>query len=196
MAPRESDVTRVLAELRGPNRQEALDRLVSLAYSELRALAQAHLRYERPDHTLEVSALVHEAYLRLLGGDYPAWNDRQHFFRAAAEAMRRILIEHARSRVRAKRGGKQVRVPLSGISLAADQDPTELLALDEAIRRLREQDPTAAEIVTLRFFGGLSVEETAQTLEMSERTVKREWAVARAWLYDALRGSGESSAGG
>ena len=196
MAPRESDVTRVLAELRGPNRQEALDRLVSLAYSELRALAQAHLRYERPDHTLEVSALVHEAYLRLLGGDYPTWNDRQHFFRAAAEAMRRILIEHARSRVRAKRGGKQVRVPLSGISLAADQDPTDLLALDDAIRRLREQDPTAAEIVTLRFFGGLSVEETAQTLEMSERTVKREWAVARAWLYDALRGSGESSAGG
>ena len=196
MAPRESDVTRVLAELRGPNRQEALDRLISLAYSELRVLAQAHLRYERPDHTLEVSALVHEAYLRLLGGDYPTWNDRQHFFRAAAEAMRRILIEHARSRVRAKRGGKQVRVPLSGISLAADQDPTELLALDEAIRRLREQDPTAAEIVTLRFFGGLSVEETAQTLEMSERTVKREWAVARAWLYDALRGSGESSAGG
>jgi len=196
MAPRESDVTRVLAELRGPNRQEALDRLVSLAYSELRALAQAHLRYERPDHTLEVSALVHEAYLRLLGGDYPTWNDRQHFFRAAAEAMRRILIEHARSRVRAKRGGKQVRVPLSGISLAADQDPTDLLALDDAIRRLREQDPTAAEIVTLRFFGGLSVEETAQTLEMSERTVKREWAVARAWLYDALRGSGGSSDGG
>ena len=196
MAPRESDVTRVLAELRGPNRQEALDRLISLAYSELRVLAQAHLRHERPDHTLEVSALVHEAYLRLLGGDYPAWNDRQHFFRAAAEAMRRILIEHARSRVRAKRGGKQVRVPLSGISLAADQDPTDLLALDDAIRRLREQDPTAAEIVTLRFFGGLSVEETAQTLEMSERTVKREWAVARAWLYDALRGSGGSSDGG
>jgi RNA polymerase sigma factor (TIGR02999 family) len=127
--------------------------------------------------------------MRLLGGDYPAWNDRRHFFRAAAEAMRRILIEHARSRVREKRGGKQVRVPLSGLSLASDQDPTEILALDDAIRRLREQDPQAAEIVELRFYGGLSVEETAQTLDVSERTVKREWAVARAWLYDALRGS-------
>jgi len=123
MAPRQGDVTRVLAELRGPNRPEALDRLVSLVYSELRAIAQARLRYERPDHSLEATALVHEAYLRLLGGDYPTWNDRQHFFRAAAEAMRRILIEHARSRVRAKRGGKQVQVPLSGLSLATEQDP-------------------------------------------------------------------------
>jgi RNA polymerase sigma factor (TIGR02999 family) len=196
MASGQGDVTRILADLGGPNRLEALDRLVSLVYSELRVIAQAHLRRERPDHSLEANALVHEAYLRLLGGDYPTWNDRQHFFRAAAEAMRRILIEHARSRVRAKRGGKQVRVPLSGLSLATDQDPTEILALDDAIRRLREQDPMAAEIVKLRFFGGLSVEETAQTLEMSERTVKREWAVARAWLFDALRGSGGSSDGG
>src|SRR5262245_42609499 len=196
MAPRAGDVTRILADLHGPNRQEALDRLVSLVYSELRAIAQARLRHERPDHSLEASALVHEAYLRLLGGDYPVWNDRQHFFRAAAEAMRRILIEHARSRVRSKRGGKRVQVPLSGISLTTEQDPADMLALDDAIRRWREQDPRAAEIVTLRFFGGLSVEETAGTLEVSERTVKREWAVARAWLYDALRGSGNSSAGG
>ena len=196
MAPGQGDVTRILAELRGPRRVEALDQLVSLVYAELRVVAQAQLRRERPDHSLEASALVHEAYLRLLGGDYPTWNDRQHFFRAAAEAMRRILIEHARSRVRAKRGGKQVRIPLSGLSLASDQDPTQILALDAAIRRLREQDPQAAEIVELRFFGGLSVEETAQTLEVSERTVKREWAVARAWLYDALRGSGGSTDGG
>jgi RNA polymerase sigma factor (TIGR02999 family) len=196
MASGQGDVTRILADLGGPNRLEALGRLVSLVYSELRVIAQAHLHRERPDHSLEANALVHEAYLRLLGGDYPTWNDRQHFFRAAAEAMRRILIEHARSRVRAKRGGKQVRVPLSGLSLAADQDPTEILALDDAIRRLSEQDPMAAEIVKLRFFAGLSVEETAQTLEMSERTVKREWAVARAWLFDALRGSGGSSDGG
>jgi RNA polymerase sigma factor (TIGR02999 family) len=196
MALRQGDVTRILADLHGPNRQEALDRLVSLVYSQLLAIAQSRLRYERPDHSLEASALVHEAYLRLLSGDYPTWNDRQHFYRAAAEAMRRILIEHARSRVRAKRGGKQVRVPLSGLTLAADHDPVEILALDDAIRRLTEQDPMAAEIVKLRFFGGLSVEETAQTLEMSERTVKREWAVARAWLFDALRGSGGSSDGG
>ena len=196
MASGQGDVTRALADLRGPNRPEALDRLVALVYSELRGLAQARLRHERPEHTLEASALVHEAYLRLMGGDYPAWNDRQHFFRAAAEAMRRILIEHARSRVRGKRGGKQVRVPLTGLDLATEQDPAEILALDEAIRRLREQDPRAAEIVELRFFGGLSVEETAQTLEVSERTVKREWAVARAWLYDALRRPGGSVAGG
>ena len=196
MTPRAGEVTRVLADLHGPNRHEALDRLVSLVYSELGAIAQARLRHERPEHTLEASALVHEAYLRLLGGGYPAWNDRQHFFRAAAEAMRRILIEHARSRVRTKRGGKRVQVPLTGLDLATEQDPTELLALDHAIRRLRDQDPQAAEIVELRFFGGLSVEETAQTLEVSERTVKREWAVARAWLYDALRGSGGSSDGG
>lgn len=196
MSSGQGDVTRILADLDGPNRLEALGRLVSLVYAELRIIAQAHLRRERPDHSLEANALVHEAYLRLLGGDYPTWNDRQHFFRAAAEAMRRILIEHARNRVRAKRGGKQVRVPLSGLSLASDQDPTEILALDDAIRRLTEQDPMAAEIVKLRFFGGLSVEETAQTLQLSERTVKREWAVARAWLFHALRGSGGSSDGG
>ncbi len=172
MAP--GDITRLLVDLHGPNRPEALDRLADLVYSELRAIAQAHLHYERRNHTLEASALVHEAYLRLLAGNYPTWNDRRHFFRAAAEAMRRILIEHARSRVRTKRGGKQVRVPLSGLSLATEQDPEEILALDDAIRRLREQDPTAAEVVELRFFGGLSVEETARTLEVSERTVKRD----------------------
>jgi RNA polymerase sigma-70 factor (ECF subfamily) len=196
MVPQQGDVTRILVDLRGPDRQEALDRLVALVYSELRTIAQARLRHERPDHSLEASALVHEAYLRLIAGDYPTWNDRQHFFRAAAEAMRRILIEHARARIRTKRGGKKVQVPLTEVNLAAEQDPAEVLALDDAIRRLREQDPRAAEIVALRFFGGLSVEETARTLEVSERTVKREWAVARAWLYDALRGSGDSSAGG
>jgi RNA polymerase sigma-70 factor (ECF subfamily) len=187
--PGQGDVTRVLADLRGPDRQRAFDRLIDLVYSELSGIARARLRTERPDHSLDASALVHEAYLRLLAGDYPTWNDRQHFFRAAAEAMRRVLIEHARARVRAKRGGKKVQVPLTGLDLAAEPDPTELLALDDAIRRLREQDRRAAEIVELRFFGGLSVEETAQALDVSERTVKREWAVARAWLYDALRGA-------
>jgi len=196
MAPPPGDITRILTDLRGPNRQAALDRLVALVYSELRTIAQARLRYERPDHSLEASALVHEAYLRLLGGDYPTWNDRQHFFRAAAEAMRRILIEHARSRVRTKRGGKRLQVPLTDLNLATEDDPAEILALDEAIQRLREQDARAAEIVELRFFGGLSVEETARTLDVSERTVKREWAVARAWLYDALRRAEGSGNGG
>jgi RNA polymerase sigma factor (TIGR02999 family) len=132
--------------------------------------------------------LVHEAYLRLLAGAYPNWNDRQHFFRTAAEAMRRILVEHARRRARVKRGGNPVRVSLSDADGAIDHDPAEVLALDAAIRRLEQHDAAAADIVRLRFFAGLSVEETAQMLNLSERTVKREWAFARAWLYAALGG--------
>jgi RNA polymerase sigma factor (TIGR02999 family) len=186
---RQGDVTRILSELRGADRDEALNRLVPVVYAELRAAARAHLRRERPDHTLRATALVHEAYLRLLGGDHITWNDRQHFFRAAAEAMRRILVEHARKRARVKRGGNPIRASLSDVNLAVDQDPVEVLALDAAIRRLEEQDPTAADVVRLRFFAGLSVEETARMLDLSERTVKREWAFARAWLYTALGGS-------
>lgn len=186
---RQGDVTRILSELRGAGREEALNRLVPAVYAELRAAARAHLRYERPDHTLRATALVHEAYLRLLGGNYPTWNDRQHFFRAAAEAMRRILVEHARKRARVKRGGNPIRESLTDVNLAVDSDPAEVLALDHAIRRLEEQDPTAADVVRMRFFAGLSVEETASMLDMSARTVKREWAFARAWLYDALGGS-------
>lgn len=185
-APRDGEVTQVLAQLRGASREEALDRLVPLVYAQLRAIAQAHLRHERPDHTLQATALVHEAYLRLVGGAQPPWNDRAHFFHAAAEAMRRILVEHARKRGRVKRGGKRERVPLSSVNLATEQDPAEILALDDAIRRLQEQDPTTAEVVRLRFFAGLSVAETAQVLQVSARTVKREWAFARAWLYWAL----------
>jgi RNA polymerase sigma factor (TIGR02999 family) len=131
---------------------------------------------------------VHEAYLRLLGGAYPSWNDRQHFFRAAAEAMRRILVEHARRRARVKRGANPVRVALTDVVSLTNHDPTEVLALDAAIRRLEEQDPTATDIVRLRYFAGLSVEETAAMLDLSERTVKREWAFARAWLFEALGG--------
>lgn len=185
-----TEITEILASMRGQSRQAVADRLLPVLYDELRALARAQLRHERPDHTLQPTALVHEAYLRLLGGGQPPWNDRQHFFRAAAEAMRRILIEHARKRSRVKRGGKQIRVELSGVDLAGDQDLDQLLALDDAFRRLEEQDPQAADVVRLRFYAGLSVEETAQAAGLSERTVKREWAFARAWLYDALRDSG------
>ncbi len=188
--PTQGEITQILADLRGTDRQTALGRLLPLVYGELRALARVHLRHERPDHTLQPTALVHEAYLRLLGGQDPPWNDRAHFFRAAAEAMRRILIEHARKRGRIKRGGNQVRVRISGVHLGTEQDPDEILALDEAIRRLEEQDPRIADLVRLRFFAGLSVEETAKALEVSERTVKREWSFARAWLYNALREAG------
>ena len=188
--PTQGEITQILADLRGTDRKTALGRLLPLVYGELRALARVHLRHERPDHTLQPTALVHEAYLRLLGGQDPPWNDRAHFFRAAAEAMRRILIEHARKRGRIKRGGDRVRVRISGVHLGIEQDPDELLALDEAIRRLEEQDPRIADLVRLRFFAGLSVEETAKVLEVSARTVKREWSFARAWLYNALRESG------
>lgn len=176
--------------MREENRQVAMEQLFPAVYDELRALARAHLRHERPDHTLQPTALVHEAYLRLVGGGPTPWNDRQHFFRAAAEAMRRILIEHARKRGRIKRGGKRVAVELSSVNLAPEQDLDRLLALDDAFRRLEEQDPQAADVVRLRFFAGLSVEETALATGLSERTVKREWAFARAWLYDTLRDSG------
>jgi RNA polymerase sigma factor (TIGR02999 family) len=182
------EVARIFPDLRGLTHEEAVDRLIPLVYEELRTMAETHLRHERPDHTLQATALVHETYLRLLGDGFPNWTDRRHFFNAAGEAMRRLLIEHARKRGRAKRGGHQIRVSLSGVNLAVEQDPEEVLALDDAIRRLRDMDPSAAEVVTLRFFAGLSVAETARTLDVSERTVKRQWAFARAWLFNALGG--------
>jgi RNA polymerase sigma factor (TIGR02999 family) len=183
----DGDVTRILAELGSAGGEEVLARLVPLVYAELRAIAGAQLRRERPDHSLQATALVHEAYLRLFGLSQPSWNDRRHFFNAAAEAMRHVLIDHARKRRRAKRGGEQTRVPLSSVNLALDHDPGDLLALDDAIERLERQDPRAAEVIRLRFFAGLSVEETATALEVSPRTVKREWAYARAWLHNAIR---------
>ena len=181
------DITGILAELRGAGREQALEKLVPLLYAELRTLARAQLRHERPGHTLQTADLVHEAYLRLAGGPAQDWQGRRHFFSAAAESMRRILIEHARRRSRVKRGGERTQVPLTDVAIAAEEHPDALLALDDAIRRLEERDPRASEIVRLRFFAGLSVEETARALEISERTVKREWAAARAWLFDALR---------
>jgi RNA polymerase sigma factor (TIGR02999 family) len=181
-----SDITGVLAELRGASREQILEKLVPLLYAELRTLARAQLRNERSGHTLQTADLVHETYLRLAGGQAQHWHGRRHFFSAAAEAMRRILIEHARRRSRLKRGGGQTRVSLSEVSIT-EENPDELLALDDAIQRLEQQDTRAAEIVRLRFFAGLSVEETADALDVSPRTVKREWAVARAWLFDELR---------
>jgi len=180
------EVTRILDDLRGGEGREAFDRLLPLVYDELRFLASARLRHERSDHSLAPTALVHEAYMRMLAAEDPSWNDRRHFFRAAARAMRRILIEHARKRRRIKRGGGSIRVTLGDVELTAGVPLEDLMALDEAIRRLEEQDARMAEVVQLRFFAGLSVEETAQALAVSERTVKREWAVARAWLYEAL----------
>ena len=185
--PIDGEITRVLADVRGKDRKTALSRLFPLVYRDLRRLAQAQMRNERSDHTLQTTALVHEAYLRMLGGQSPPWNDRRHFFRAAAEAMRRILIEHARARGRRKRGGDWRRVTLDSVDLAHDSTPIEdIVSFDEAISRMEERDPRMARIVRLRFFAGLSVQEIAQSLGITDRTVRREWAVARAWLYRDL----------
>lgn len=180
-APDPHDVTRFL-------RSSADDRteLLALVYDHLKRIAGARMRGERADHTLQATALVHEAWVRLAGGADVAWTDRAHFYAAAAEAMRRVLIEHARARGRVKRGGGLQRKPLDVVDLAVAADPDEILALDEAIGRLEEQDARAAEIVRLRFYAGLSVDETAQALGTSRRTVLREWAFARAWLYRTL----------
>jgi len=144
------------------------------------------MKAERPDHTLQSTALVHEAYARLVGNGEVDWKNRAHFFHAAAEAMRRILIEHARARSGPKRGGGRVRIPLDVLDLATQDDPGQILALEEAVSRLEKKDAEAARVVRLRFYAGLSVEEVAKAIGISERTVKRDWAFARAFLVRAL----------
>ena len=184
-----TDVTRILADIEhGDGR--AAEELLPLVYAELRELANQRLAGEGPGHTLQPTALVHEAYIRLVGDHSHEWESRRHFFAAAALAMRRILIEHARKRKRLKRGGDRRRLPASLADLAETHNFEEIMAVDDAIGRLEEEDPQAAEVVRLRFFAGLSVEQTAQALKLSPRTVAREWVYARAWLHDALR-SGE-----
>lgn len=174
----------------------AADSVLPLVYEQLRWIAKQRMDGERSEHTLQATALVHEAYMRLLGNREIEWANKAHFFGAAAEAMRRILIEHARSKNRIKRGGNPdgpaaKRIPLDVLDLAAADDPEQIVAVDGAIRRLEEEDPTAGSIVRLRFYAGLSVEQTAAALGISERTVMREWAYAKAVLYKDLEG-GES----
>ena len=169
---------------------DASDDLSALVYQHLRAIAQAQMNQERPGHTLQATALVHEAFMRLGGADGIQGRSKGEFFHAAAEAMRRILVEHARARDRVKRGGGAARtdLDLAGVlDLAADHDPERILALDEAIRRLEEADPRAAAVVRLRFLAGLSIEETAAAMDQSPSTVKRDWEFARAWLYQTLQ---------
>jgi RNA polymerase sigma factor (TIGR02999 family) len=178
-------VTLLLQRIHAGDRQAASD-LLPVVYDELRRLARARMAKERPGQTLQPTALVHEAYLRLIGDEDPGWSNRGHFFAAAAEAMRRILIERARSRARLKRGGNQVRVALPD-SLAQEEAPAEdLLALDVALTRLEERDPEMARVVKLRHFVGLSVPETADAMGTSARTVNRLWTAAKAWLHREL----------
>ncbi len=186
-----SDVTLLLEAVAGGNRRAAAD-LLPLVYDELRKLAAARMASESPHQTLQPTALVHEAYLRLVGtADGPQWDHRGHFFAAAAEAMRRILVDQARRKSAVRHGGGLVRLELDP-DLAASPEPREdLLALDEALTRLAAEDPLKAELVQLRYFGGLTLPEAALALGLSERTAGRHWAFARAWLRRAVEGGGE-----
>ena len=184
-----ADVTRLLDAAAAGDHRAAVD-LLPLVYDELRKLAAARLAEERPGQTLQATALVHEAYLRLVGGDQPRdWNGRGHFFAAAAEAMRRILVDHARSKKSLKGGGGRARAELREDAVAAPEASDEILAVDEALAGLAAADPRAAELVKLRYFAGLSVDEAAQALNMSPRSIDRLWAYARAWLDRALSGT-------
>ena len=182
-----SDVTRLLDAAAAGDRPAAAD-LLPLVYAELRKLAAAWLARERPGQTLQATALVHEAYLRLVGGDRPPdWNGRGHFFAAAAEAMRRILIDQARRKDRPKHGGGRDRVDLDerAVPPAAGR-ADDLLALDEALTALAREDPAKAELVKLRYFAGLTLDQAAACLGISPATAKRHWTLARAWLFAAL----------
>ncbi len=182
------EVTRLLVDgTRGD--QEALDELLPVVYDELRRLARAHLSRERPDHTLQATALVHEAYLRLIDQRRVDWRNRAQFFGLASEMMRRILVNHAIARRTAKRGGEYQRVALDDAVDFYDEQDVDLVALDDALKELAEMDPDQARVVELRFFGGLTVEETAEILDVSPSTIKREWATAKAWLHREIAAS-------
>jgi RNA polymerase sigma factor (TIGR02999 family) len=182
-----SEVTRLLTAISDGDAQANAE-LLPLVYEELRRLARAHMAQERSNHTLQSTALVHKAYLRLIGDSRPQapWNGRGHFFSAAAEAMRRILIESARRKRRIKRGGELARVELNEACCVTDASSDDILALDEALSRLEVESPAKAEIVKLRYFAGLTLEEAAAAQNISLATAKRHWSYARAWLYNAL----------
>jgi RNA polymerase sigma factor (TIGR02999 family) len=164
----------------------ALDELTALVYDELRRIAHRYVRQERDGHTLETTALVHEAYVRLVGQQKIEWQNRAHFFAVMAQVMRHILIDHARRRHYAKRGGQLQRVSLDDASMMTPARAAELVALDEALVELAKLDPRKGRVVELRYFGGLSLEETAAILDVSIMTVRRDWRAARAWLYQAV----------
>jgi RNA polymerase sigma factor (TIGR02999 family) len=185
------DITRILRKASCGD-DSAVNRLLPIVYNELRALAQSALGLERPDHTLQATALVHEAYVRLVRQDEVDWQNRAHFFGLAAQAIRRVLVDHARYHQRAKRGGGCQRLRLTGDIALAEGPDLDVLALDEAMERLREFHERAARVVELRYFGGLNREEVAEVLGISLRTVGDDWRLARAWLRREL-GDGSRS---
>jgi RNA polymerase sigma factor (TIGR02999 family) len=182
-----AEFTDILAAAQNGDPHAAAE-LLPLVYDELRKLAHARLHQEKPGQTLQATALVHEAYLRLVGnGPAQNWDNRGHFFAAAAEAMRRILVNRARDKKRDKRGGDRQRLDLDHIVVALDTPDEQLIALDEALEALEREDDSAAHLVKLRFFGGLSLKEAARSLDMPQRTAERHWTYARAWLFERLR---------
>jgi RNA polymerase sigma factor (TIGR02999 family) len=185
-----SDITRILESIEHGD-PRAADELLPLVYEELRKLAAARMAQENPGHTLQPTALVHEAWLRLVGDENVRWDGRAHFFGAAAEAMRRILIDRARRRNARRHGGDQQRVDFPAVEIAAPDDDDQILAVNEALEKLAAQDKLKAELVKLRYFAGLTIEEAAQVLRISEPTAKRYWTFAKAWLHREI----ETSAG-
>jgi RNA polymerase sigma factor (TIGR02999 family) len=180
------DAASVLNKLAGGQPQDVAE-LFTLVYKQLRMIAARHLRQERADHTLQATALVHEAYLRLVRQEATTWQSRAHFFAVVSRVMRHVLVDYGRGRQRKKRGANPFKVPLRDGDFGAEAHVEEILALDESLKRLEGIDPRQTLIVELRYFGGLSVEEIAEVLGVSAKTVKRDWSVARAWLYGQLR---------
>src|SRR3712207_999982 len=188
-APQSNQVTQLLLDW-SRGKRTALDELMPLVYQELRKLASSYLRSERPDHTLQPTALIHEAYLRMIGHEMPEWQSRAHFFGVAARLMRQILVEHARTRHAVKRGGDQQKISLDDApQVFAQSDAAELLALDHALTKLAAFDERRARILEMRAFGGMSVEETAAALGVSDTTIKREMRLAQAWVRRELEQS-------
>ena len=183
------EVTRLLADW-GRGDKSALDKLIPLVHAELRRIARRQMSGERPDHTLQATALVNEAYVRLAGQEGFEWHDRAHFFAVCAQVMRHILIDHARSHARDKRGGGAIHVSLDEAAVMAEEESVDFIALDEALHALEAVDSQKSRIVELRYFAGLSIEETAEVLKISPRTVRREWRRAKAWLYRMMSEGG------
>jgi len=182
-----AEITQLLAEVKGGN-AEAQARLASLVYDELHRLAAGYMHRERPDHSLQATILVHEAFIRLVDQESRSWQNRSHFFATAAQIMRRILIDYALARRSAKRGGGQFKVPIDDAIIVSDDNCEEVIAVDQALIRLAERDPRLSRIVELKFFAGLTEDEIGEALGISPRTVKRDWKVAKAWLHGELFG--------